>query len=108
MKLSTIALGLTLGGSVLLFAGCAKEKACCGTCGTSEKAAPTTSAQPINTMCPIGGDAFDNKAHPASLTRTYNGQTIGFCCEGCVKKFDAKSDTEKDAVLTAAKANKTL
>ncbi|MBL9032654.1 MAG: hypothetical protein JNM80_13240 [Phycisphaerae bacterium] len=108
MKLSTIALGLTLGGSVLLFAGCAKEKACCGTCGTSEKGARSASVATINTMCPIGGDEFDNKAHSAALTRTYKGQKIGFCCEGCVKKFDGKSDADKDAVLTAAKANKTL
>lgn len=105
MKLSTLALGLTLGGSVLLFAGCAKEKACCD---TSDKAAPTASVATINTKCPIGGDDFDNKSHSAALTRTYKGQNIGFCCEGCVKKFDAKKDAEKDAVLAAATANKTL
>ncbi len=62
----------------------------------------------INTMCPIGADDYESKERPADLARTYNGKSIGFCCESCVKQFDKMSDEKKAAVLTAAAANKAL
>ena len=47
-----------------------------------------TSTGIVNKTCPVGGDDVD----PA-VTTVYDGKTIGFCCEGCVKKF--KKNPEK-------------
>ncbi|MFN0132656.1 MAG: hypothetical protein ACKVW3_09030 [Phycisphaerales bacterium] len=104
MKFTKFALVLSVVGSVSLFAGCVKDKACCDT--GDKTAAARVSV--INTMCPIGGDDFGEKTRPAELVRTHNGENIGFCCEGCVKSFDKKADAAKGEVLAAAKANKTL
>jgi hypothetical protein len=62
----------------------------------------------VNTICPIGSDDFDSKDRPAELTRTVNGENIGFCCEHCTAKFDKMSDAKKAEVLAAAKSNKPL
>ncbi|HMB95952.1 MAG TPA: YHS domain-containing protein [Tepidisphaeraceae bacterium] len=44
-------------------------------------ASPTT--QPVNTICPVSGEAVD----PAFTTQ-YDGKTIGFCCKDCPAKFE--------------------
>jgi len=44
---------------------------------------------PLNEMCPV---MTEEKADP-SITVTYQGRTIAFCCETCVRKFSA--DPEK-------------
>ncbi len=49
----------------------------------------TPSTQPINKMCAVEGE---DPIDPA-VTVVYKGQTIGFCCGSCVKKFNA--DPEK-------------
>lgn len=45
-----------------------------------------------NTKCPIMG----GKPTP-ELTTTYEGKTIGFCCEGCPEKWAELSAEEKAA-----------
>ena len=45
----------------------------------------------INDKCPIMGGDVD----PNAQTVTYNGATIGFCCDGCPAKFNAWSDQQK-------------
>ena len=46
--------------------------------------------EPINDTCPVmGGPIEKNTPYKAE----YNGKTIGFCCEACVKSFNA--DPEK-------------
>ncbi len=50
---------------------------------------PTTQPQAINTKGPVSGDDVD----PDTQTITYKGQTIGFCCDDCIKKF--KKDPDK-------------
>jgi len=50
----------------------------------AEDKAPTTQeSKPVNKICPVGGEEVD----PA-VTTTYEGKTIGFCCEKCVAKFN--------------------
>ncbi len=84
---------------------CAACKA--GTCtdpNCAEKKAKSVSS--VNNVCPIGGDEFDAKNVPTNLSRTYNGQTIGFCCEGCVGKFDNADAAGKGKILAEALAHK--
>jgi YHS domain-containing protein len=50
----------------------------------------------VNTTCPIGKEQVDS-----SVTSTFNGQTVGFCCANCKGKFDKMSDADKSAKLSA-------
>lgn len=50
----------------------------------------------FNTNCPIMGSPV--KAGGGSAE--WNGKTVGFCCPGCVKKWDALSGDEKAQKLT--------
>lgn len=52
----------------------------------------------MNTTCPGSGDPI-----AAGVVSAYRGQIVGFCCNGCKTKFDAKTAEDKDAaVLTLA------
>ncbi len=44
----------------------------------------------VNDVCPVMGRPVSKDA---KYKTTYEGQTIGFCCRGCVKKFE--KDPEK-------------
>jgi YHS domain-containing protein len=37
----------------------------------------------LNAKCPVSGDDADK-----TVTKTYKGRTIAFCCNDCVKDFD--------------------
>ena len=50
-----------------------------------------------NTVCPIMGDAVDEK-----LTTIWNGKTIGFCCAECLPEWNKLSDDEKSEKLASA------
>lgn len=49
----------------------------------------------INATCPMMGDEVDAEGEVAE----WNGETIGFCCEGCKPKFEALSPEEQAAKL---------
>ena len=36
------------------------------------------------------------------LVREYKGQRVGFCCKGCLPKWEALTDGQKDAALAKA------
>lgn len=40
----------------------------------------------VNTLCPV---EKENAVDPTVATSSYQGKTIGFCCEDCIKKFDS-------------------
>ncbi|MBS0196782.1 MAG: hypothetical protein JSR77_08495 [Planctomycetes bacterium] len=67
---------------------------------TADKAAAPKQASMgvVNTKCPI------MPSHPATAksVKEFNGQKVGFCCEGCYKKWDAMSDAEKADALKKA------
>ena len=68
---------------VLVFAGCN---------GNGEEAATQPASMgAINDTCPVMGGDID----PNAATASYNGATVGFCCDGCVGKFNDWSDTQK-------------
>ena len=63
-----------------------------------------TASQPsgnvvINTPCPLTGEPVDS-----SKTATIDGQTIGFCCNMCLSKFEGMDGEQQKEVL--AKASK--
>ena len=60
-------------------------------------AAAEETPKPVNAKCPImGGEA------KATVTTTWNGKTIGFCCKPCIPKWNALSDEQKAAKLRAS------
>lgn len=55
-----------------------------------------------NAKCPISNEALGTKG----CTTEFNGQTIGFCCEKCMAKFNAMPADEKTAKVTSAMPTK--
>ncbi len=99
--------------ALFALAGCAtnKEGGCCDDSATKQTAAPatpTTRMTVVNTVCPLSGEDFGTNDRSSEVVRAYKGENIGFCCPGCVSKFEKLSDEKKAAALTAAKANKAM
>lgn len=67
---------------------------------------PTTTPEDgiVNANCPIMDKALDPDDVPEDLTREFQGQTIGFCCAGCLGPWDELGDDEKQAKLAPAAA----
>ena len=59
--------------------------------GGAKKEGPAKkdTSKPINKFCPI---ERENEIDP-EVTTTYEGKVIGFCCEPCIKKFNADPKT---------------
>jgi hypothetical protein len=107
MKTLTRALVLTLGVSAFGLIGCqstsntrvADGGACCADAacdGTCEGDAGATISQVSNTTCPFSGEAVKASAKTVS----FQGQDVGFCCNGCADKFEAMTDADKMAALS--------
>jgi hypothetical protein len=60
----------------------------------------------VNRWCPVAGeDPVGNEmVADAELTRTFRGQTVGFCCPNCLPVWDKMNDEQRDAALKAAVA----
>ena len=60
----------------------------------------------VNAYCPVAGthpvDESGNKMTTADLTREWNGQRVGFCCDGCPPFWDEMTDAERREKLDAA------
>ena len=92
---------LALGGLVLscaLLGGCASST-CADTDDTSKCRAPKEgTVTSVNTMCAVNpNDPVD----PAVASAEWKGQKIGFCCNGCVPKWNKMTDAQKDAAVAA-------
>ena len=71
--------------------------AACLTLGLAALAGADDAPKPVNAKCPImGGEA------KATVTATWNGKTIGFCCKPCVPKWNALPEDQKAAELKAS------
>lgn len=68
--------------------GCRKGKA-------KTTAGATTAA--VNKTCPISGRTVS-----AGATVSYGDKTVGFCCGGCIGKWNALTDADKTSKLTGA------
>ncbi|MCB9898724.1 MAG: hypothetical protein H6825_12035 [Planctomycetes bacterium] len=67
-------------------------------CSTETKAeAPKV----LNTKCPMMGEAID----PNMPMSDFHGDKVGYCCDGCQKKFEALSEADKLAKLKAVGAD---
>lgn len=49
----------------------------------------------MNETCPVMNEPVD----PDGPTVTYQGQTIGFCCPGCVDGWKNMSESQKQAFV---------
>jgi len=58
-------------------------------------------SKPVNAMCPIGNEPVEDDGGRT----TYKGKTIGFCCPGCIKKFNAWDETKKDEFVAMSMMN---
>jgi hypothetical protein len=55
-----------------------------------------------NARCPIMGAPIQAANVPLSLTRSFEGQKVAFCCASCPNAWDRLSHPEKAAKLAAA------
>lgn len=91
--------------SVALLVGCAstcKECGggeCDGSCEAPEASALTPAVHTVNTTCPFSGGTV--KA--GVKTVSFKGNDVGFCCDGCVSKFEGMSDDKKAEIMAKAK-----
>lgn len=67
---------------------------------SSEPGDAAVSAAATNAFCPIMGGPVS----PDGGTVEWNGQTIGFCCDGCDDEWQSLSESEKEQKLSEAKA----
>lgn len=66
--------------------------------GCSQSETTTASSAPVNTHCPIMGHEIADDGG----STVWNGQTIGFCCEGCLPEWNELSDDDKATKLAEA------
>ena len=92
-----------------LFLACALAGGCASTKNTADhdeekcgevKPGIITS---VNTMCAV---VQNDPVNPAVQTVEWKGQKVGFCCNGCVPRWNKMSAEQKDASLAAAMKNK--
>lgn len=95
---------LTLLASLALLSGCAHH----GAYSSAEDESRCKEVKPgtissVNSMCVImNEDPVDPELKPVD----FKGQKVGFCCAGCIPKWNKMSDTEKSAALAKAVAIK--
>ena len=53
----------------------------------------------VNDTCPVMG----GRVNPDTETVQYDGDTVGFCCAGCIRGWESMSDDEKKASLAKYK-----
>ncbi len=58
--------------------------------------AQADNSKPVNAMCPIGNEPVEDDGGRT----TYKGKTIGFCCPGCIGKFNAWDEAKKDEFVS--------
>ena len=81
----------------IAFAATAALLAGCASSSKTESAA-VASAEPVNTICPIGGHEIPNNELPA----VHDGHVIAFCCEGCAASWALEDEAGKDEILATA------
>ncbi len=62
----------------------------------------TTSGKAMNATCPVTGKTIATD----SPVTTFDGKTIGFCCNNCVGKFNGMPSADKQAKITGSMPSK--
>ena len=85
---------------------CAAMVVGCESSSKDKKAEAAPAAAPkqasmgvVNTKCPV----MPSHEAGSKATTSYQGQTVGFCCAGCVPKWNAMTDAQKAEALAKAK-----
>ncbi len=58
----------------------------------------TTNSKAMNATCPVSGKAITAE----NPTTSFDGKTIGFCCDNCVSKFNGMPTADKQAKVTGS------
>jgi hypothetical protein len=66
-------------------------------CQSGPKSTDTASPGMINDGCPFSGEPVSDGAPTAA----WNGNTVGFCCPGCTKRWNGWSDEQKNGFVSA-------
>ena len=67
-----------------------------GCTGKAKTVSGATTAS-LNKTCPISGRTVST-----GVTASYGDKTVGFCCGGCISKWNALTDADKTSKLTGA------
>jgi len=72
----------------------------------ADSATPAPAVQPVNTICPVSGEAVDPSVPPI-MGKTKDGKTveIGFCCAKCAAVVAKNPDAYADAASANKKAD---
>ena len=81
-------------GAAIAFVGCESDDS--GDMATTQASA---SMGAINDSCPIMGGDVD----PGAAMADFGGAKVGFCCDGCVNKWNAWSDAQKRDFVAKSK-----
>lgn len=91
--------------------GCESDKATSAGTDTSAKATAAAKAEDAKCTEPKAGTITSvnkvcviNPAHPvdpSAPSAEWNGKKIGFCCAGCVAKWNKMTDAQKSTALAA-------
>ena len=92
----TIVVLLVLTATTFILTGCSDTS----TPAASEEGSSVAVAT-VNNVCPIMG----GKVNPEVIFE-WDGQTVGFCCAGCIPEFEKLDDKEKATKLAEAAAGK--
>lgn len=63
------------------------------------KSEETQAKQAVNACCPMDEEEIDPADLSPEQTRTFKGQTVGFCCDECAKAWDDLEDDERQDKL---------
>ncbi|MBL4698464.1 MAG: hypothetical protein JKX70_06500 [Phycisphaerales bacterium] len=69
--------------------------------GADESHTQAGDAKPINALCPVGEEAVEDDGGRS----VYKGNTIGFCCPGCIGRFDKWDEAKKDEFVAMSMMN---
>ena len=91
--------------SALVLSACASKNST-ASAGAMEDESQCEAVKPgkiesVNTVCVI---MPSHPVNPATKCSEFNGQKIGFCCAGCIGKWEAMTPDQKTAALTKAQA----
>lgn len=94
-------LGVLLLASAVMLSGLTASAAEMTPADTTKAAEGAKLVPIVNPTCPVMGTVMEKTA-PENMTRMFKGQRVGFCCEVCLKKWDAMNDAERDVAFKEA------
>ena len=94
MKIAKTVCAVALSVLAASLGACASQSKAEADCKPAQEGA--VHAVAVNAQCPVM--PADDASHSTTLV-DYKGQKVAFCCPGCVPKWNAMTDAQKDAAL---------